>query len=304
MIDQAINTFSVVYDNTICEFTQYEFSPGIIFEFYEQQSTDHGEAKHSGQHQFRIDYTQIGRYECEFLDHTYSFRGENEVMLLATPTSEEWCLTSTHPIGGYRGCAFLILLDQLTEDDSILFHRFGICIDELVEELSASRRWSKLQSPRLVGLFHEIYDAHVLSNREMIYLKSLEILIFITQNYRGRLTDSVSSDFFPAKQVKKVKSIHEQVTGQLEVNLSFERLAREHEINYPVFNSIFKGIYGDSPYQYLKSLKMNLAAQKMLESDLSIMEIAASVGYTNPSKFSSAFASVMGASPRTFRKIQ
>ncbi|WP_458788326.1 helix-turn-helix domain-containing protein [Vallitalea sediminicola] len=61
-------------------------------------------------------------------------------------------------------------------------------------------------------------------------------------------------------------------------------------------------MYGESPYHYLKKLRMNFAAHKLHETELSILEIAISVGYNNPSKFSNAFKSILGVLPSTFRK--
>jgi AraC-like DNA-binding protein len=42
---------------------------------------------------------------------------------------------------------------------------------------------------------------------------------------------------------------------------------------------------------------MNIAAQKLVETNLNIVTIAYAVGYNNVSKFSSAFKSVMGELP-------
>ena len=48
---------------------------------------------------------------------------------------------------------------------------------------------------------------------------------------------------------------------------------------------------------------MRLAAEALLESDLPIAEVAASVGYSNPSKFAKAFADTMGSTPREWRAV-
>ncbi|MGL6198096.1 MAG: helix-turn-helix domain-containing protein [Lachnospiraceae bacterium] len=302
MTEKSFYSYTYCYDNTVCDVAVYTFSSAISFEFYEQNSADNGEHRHSGQYYFRVDFTQIGRYECEFSDHTFSYRGENDITLLATPTSKDWCLTSSYPTGGYRGCAFIIRLDTLTEQDNALFHRFGICIDKLVAELSASKRWCKITSPHLANIFHDIYSAHEIMNREMVLLKSLEVLVNISQNHSGRLTDHVSAEFFPAVQVNKVKRIHDHISRYYARSLSFEKLAKEQKLNYSIFNMIFKKMYGDSPYQYLKKIRINEAAQRILDTNLSITEIALLVGYANPSKFSSAFKSVMGVLPHDFRK--
>ena len=302
MEERTAYAFSRSYDNTTCEVDRYTFSPAIAFEFYDQHSADNGESTHSGQNYLRIDFTLLGRFECEFLDHTYSYRGENEITILATPSSENWLLSAGYPIGEYQGCALAVRLDKLTKEDDILFDRFGVRICKLIKELNVIQHWKKIISPHLTNLFHEIYEEHKTGNRGMIFLRVLEILIVISKNHDCVITGSPKSEFFPSEQVKKVKRIHEHIAKHYMKSISFENLTREYRIGYPTFNKIFKAMYGDSPYQYFKKLRINLAAQQMLKSESSIMEIAASVGYSNPSKFSNAFESVMGVLPHTFKK--
>jgi AraC-like DNA-binding protein len=302
MEEKTVRSFSKRYNNTVCGIEIYTFSPGITFEFCKVNSLDNGEHRHNGLYQFRLDFTQIGRFECEFLDRTFSYRGENEITLLATPTDENWCLAASFPNGVYHGCALIIYLDKLTEVDRTLLGRFGIYLDKLIDETGVNQRWRKLPSAHLVNLFHDIYHAHETSNLETIFLKSFEMLIYISQNYKEGCIEHIDTDFFPAYQVKNAKGIHAYVTRHYMENISFELLAKKRRINYSIFNKIFKEMYGDTPYQYLKKLRMNAAAQKLLESNMSITDIASMVGYTNPSKFSRAFKTVMGVLPHKFRK--
>jgi AraC-like DNA-binding protein len=49
-------------------------------------------------------------------------------------------------------------------------------------------------------------------------------------------------------------------------------------------------------------LKNHRAAEDLIHSDKSIAEIAASLGYSNPTSFTRAFRSWTGQSPRQYRK--
>ena len=66
----------------------------------------------------------------------------------------------------------------------------------------------------------------------------------------------------------------------------------------------FKGVYGQSIYAYIREYRMRVAAQKLIFSDDSILEIANSVGYENGSKFSAAFRSIVGLTPKEFREVR
>ena len=47
---------------------------------------------------------------------------------------------------------------------------------------------------------------------------------------------------------------------------------------------------------------MNIAAKQLKETDKNISDIALSLGYANPSKFSAAFTAVYGILPKEYRK--
>ena len=64
----------------------------------------------------------------------------------------------------------------------------------------------------------------------------------------------------------------------------------------------FTIIYGKSIYAYMKEYRVNVAALLLQDSSKSILEIANDLGYQNPSKFSAAFKSLRGLTPRDYRK--
>ena len=70
------------------------------------------------------------------------------------------------------------------------------------------------------------------------------------------------------------------------------------------FHSIFLQVYGETPYAYLKKYKMDIAAQRLAESDDSVLDIAAELGYSNASKFAAAFRSVYGMLPKDYRRTK
>ena len=291
------------YDNTTYTIDRYSFSPAFSFEFYQVNSKDDGSCTSSGMNQFRIDLTKIGRYECEFLDHTFSYRAENEITFLATPKSPDWALNTSHPTGIYHGCAVLIFLDKVGYDDQLLFEKLGIDLTRMIETLNINQRWQKLiDATLLLNFFSDIYGAHAGGNKEIIYLRTLEMLVFVSKNNLCGFTQPVKNIFFSGKHVKIVKKIHKYITLNYEENISFELVVSKYDIGYSLFNRIFKAIYGTSPYQYLKRLRINAGAKKLLETDLSVLDVAGQVGYDNPSKFSSAFKSITGVLPLEFRK--
>ncbi|NCD32764.1 MAG: AraC family transcriptional regulator [Spartobacteria bacterium] len=63
---------------------------------------------------------------------------------------------------------------------------------------------------------------------------------------------------------------------------------------------IFKRFINSSPYKYLNHLKMNRAAQMLLDEQYLVREIADMLGFDDPYHFSRAFKKTFGTSPRHF----
>ena len=64
----------------------------------------------------------------------------------------------------------------------------------------------------------------------------------------------------------------------------------------------FKQQVGTSPVQYILSLRMVNAQSLLEQTNYSVGEIAAIVGYDNPLYFSRVFHKEMGVSPMQYRK--
>lgn len=67
------------------------------------------------------------------------------------------------------------------------------------------------------------------------------------------------------------------------------------------FIRLFKTIYGKTPHQYLKSVRIE-KAQQILKTDNSVTVACFSVGFDSLSSFSGLFKKVTGESPSTYSK--
>ena len=75
-------------------------------------------------------------------------------------------------------------------------------------------------------------------------------------------------------------------------------------ISQPYLFRIFKAATGKSPKQYLGDYRLLQAKKLLTETDLTVSEIAASVGYPDPFAFSKFFSSRQGISPQRYRQKQ
>ena len=86
-------------------------------------------------------------------------------------------------------------------------------------------------------------------------------------------------------------------------NITVDDLTKILGITQPYLYNIFISKCGISPKKYIINQKLSKAKQLLTETDMSISEIAASVGYTDAMNFSKLFKQNIGCSPKAFRKI-
>lgn len=96
--------------------------------------------------------------------------------------------------------------------------------------------------------------------------------------------------------------MHKLLTDDLTRNYTTEELAKQFDLSTATLKNGFKGVYGSPIYTYIRNYKMNAAAS-MLVTDRKkrIIEIAAAVGYDNPSKFAAAFKEIFDTPPAEYR---
>lgn len=85
-------------------------------------------------------------------------------------------------------------------------------------------------------------------------------------------------------------------------DISVKDVARHFKINRSHFTKTFTEQVGVSPKQYLQNLKMKRAKQLLLETPLTITEIALSLGFPDLYSFTRAFRNYCNISPTMLRK--
>lgn len=105
-------------------------------------------------------------------------------------------------------------------------------------------------------------------------------------------------------QDEKLDYIHQAASilrQQLAAPPTIESLARQVSTNRLKLNQGFHRLYGTTPYGYLRNCRLSKARYLMMTSELSIGDIATTVGYTCHSHFSTAFRREVGLNPKVFQ---
>ncbi|MER7128255.1 helix-turn-helix transcriptional regulator [Streptosporangium saharense] len=83
--------------------------------------------------------------------------------------------------------------------------------------------------------------------------------------------------------------------------LDVPALARTAFMSPGHFSRSFKAAYGETPYNYLMTRRIERAKALLRGGDLSVTEVCVEVGCTSLGSFSSRFTELVGESPSSYR---
>jgi AraC family transcriptional regulator len=100
----------------------------------------------------------------------------------------------------------------------------------------------------------------------------------------------------------KMRRVIEFVEENLDGDLSLEAMAREVEISPLYLARAFKSAVGQSPHQYVLSRRIERAKELLRNTDLPIVDVALSSGFSSQSHLSHWFLRHVGVSPAAYRR--
>ncbi|MFZ5896950.1 MAG: helix-turn-helix domain-containing protein [Myxococcota bacterium] len=103
---------------------------------------------------------------------------------------------------------------------------------------------------------------------------------------------------FDARVVRAIEIMRQRLGERLEVS----KLARAVGLSRAVFARRFVAATGFSPHRFLNTLRIEHAARLLIETDSSLAEVAARVGYASEFAFSRAFKRERGIAPSIYRR--
>jgi AraC family transcriptional regulator len=100
---------------------------------------------------------------------------------------------------------------------------------------------------------------------------------------------------------RRIRRAVELMHAHMDRDLPLDEIAAAAFLSPFHFSRLFKKLTGNTPHAYLAGLRTARAETLLAETDLSITEISARVGYASPSHFTKAFRQSTGLTPRGFR---
>lgn len=291
VISYQCNGTGILYD--------YSIFPGIDLIFMDFNCSDIFDEPNEMRNVLEIRHYQEGRVEFEFEGDKVFHLQQDEFYvngMLNMPARYSF------PFDYCSGLSLVLDKNSMTEVTRSQLALFQIDISVLEEDLDTAHQWYICKTPpSMCHVFEELYAAKEHETSQYFRIKVLELLYHAT---KLRKEDRVAATYYAREHIEIVKRVRKAMLKDLSRSTPLEQFLRGEAISTVTFQTIFKQIYGRSPYAYLKHYRMNSAAVQLRESNESINQIALSLGYSNASKFARAFRDVFGVLPKDYRTAQ
>jgi AraC-like DNA-binding protein len=117
----------------------------------------------------------------------------------------------------------------------------------------------------------------------------------------------VSSPRDPApytRQLVRLRRVRDRIDREYARPLDVEALARGANMSAGHLSREFRAAYGDSPYSYLMTRRVERAMALLRRGDLSVTEVCFEVGCASLGTFSMRFTELVGMAPSTYRRLE
>ncbi|MGU3502607.1 helix-turn-helix domain-containing protein [Mycobacterium sp. C31M] len=103
---------------------------------------------------------------------------------------------------------------------------------------------------------------------------------------------------------QSVAGVLDHIASNLGAPLTVEALAARVNLSTSAFSRAFRGVTGQSPYQYVKHARLVRGRELLGEGRLGVAEVSRAVGYSSASHFIKEFRSVFGDTPGEYVATQ
>jgi AraC-like DNA-binding protein len=117
----------------------------------------------------------------------------------------------------------------------------------------------------------------------------------------------VSSDPAAAQHLRDLallRRVRDRIDREYAQPLDVEALAGDAHMSAGHFSRQFRAAYGESPYSYLMTRRIERAMALLRRGDLNVTEVCFEVGCSSLGTFSTRFAELVGTSPSAYKREQ
>ena len=149
------------------------------------------------------------------------------------------------------------------------------------------------------GLLYYFENPSVV-NENILVLKLKEIILLLSQTKNAEAIQLILSQIFSLT----VYTFKQIIEANLFSQLTIEELAQQTNLSVSSFKREFTKLYNDTPANYIKTKRLEKAAELLIFSNELISDIAFNCGFNNVPNFTRSFNEKYNVSPTKYRLNQ
>lgn len=104
------------------------------------------------------------------------------------------------------------------------------------------------------------------------------------------------------RDLARLRRVRDRIDREYAQPLDVDALARDAHMSAGHFSRQFRLAYGESPYSYLMTRRVERAMALLRRGDLTVTEVCFAVGCSSLGTFSTRFTELVGVPPSTYRR--
>lgn len=238
----------------------------------------------------KINYCIKGRCELQLPNDSFVYVADDQLSVGCGRAKDCY----VYPTGGYYGVEIGMLWDSMDERARSIMKSIGFDAEE----------WSMAfgtVSDELRFMFETLAD-WLIHGRGTVADYRIAVLNVLHRIAAGGMKPLERQVYLSRGQRQLALSAKQALTHDLREHVTMESLAREYGVSSSSLKKYFSMAYGVAVTEYMQNLRMQRAAELLVSTDMSIGEIAASVGYNHQGKFGVVFKRLNGCAPLEYRR--
>ncbi|MDO5517657.1 MAG: AraC family transcriptional regulator [Clostridium sp.] len=246
-----------------------------------------------------IDYCTEGCMEHEMNEDSYCYLESGD---LNVDIRRYHAGKVTFPLNHFHSISIVFFLPDAEEKMKEEIKDFSVDLHDLQEKFCRNKKGYVIKArDEIANIFSGLYHVPFKIRNDYFRIKIFELLLYLDAlEFENEKKEKI---YFYKDQVEKIKCIQRFLTNNMTKHYTIKDLSEQFDISQSALKKCFKTVYGRPIFSYMQNVRINIAADMIINhKEKSIAEIAGTIGYDSPSKFSSAFKKIIGTSPFEYRK--
>lgn len=148
----------------------------------------------------------------------------------------------------------------------------------------------------------QILNCKLTGKLRQLYMEGKAIEFLASQLNHMRMSSNKSEFGLSSSDQEKIHAAKEILVLTAQSPPSLFKIAKSVNLTHTRLNQGFKEIYGKTVFEYLRDHRLDHAKMMLIDTKMSITDIAHESGFTDSSHFSKQFVQKYGVRPRIYRQ--